>query len=80
MRAAGGGQGVPGDPRGLAHARHRPGRSGADVPGEFRRAVATLVRLFGEIDLAEEAVQVAFAIAASAGRLPGSRLTLVAGS
>src|SRR3954471_8836028 len=30
---------------------------------EFGRAVATLVRLFGDIDLAEEAVQEAFTIA-----------------
>jgi RNA polymerase sigma-70 factor, ECF subfamily len=30
---------------------------------EFGRAVATLVRLFGDIDLAEEAVQEAFAVA-----------------
>ena len=31
---------------------------------EFGRAVATLVRLFGDIDLAEEAVQEAFVVAA----------------
>ena len=31
--------------------------------GEFGRAVATLVRLFGDIDLAEEAVQEAFVVA-----------------
>src|SRR5919112_1979131 len=30
---------------------------------EFGRAVATLARLFGDIDLAEEAVQEAFAVA-----------------
>lgn len=30
---------------------------------EFGRAVATLVRLFGDIDLAEEAVQDAFVVA-----------------
>ena len=30
---------------------------------EFGRAVATLVRLFGDIDLAEEAVQQAFVVA-----------------
>ena len=30
---------------------------------EFGRAVATLVRLFGDIDLAEEAVQEAFTVA-----------------
>ncbi|MGI9022257.1 MAG: sigma factor, partial [Acidimicrobiales bacterium] len=32
---------------------------------EFGRAVATLVRLFGDIGLAEEAVQEAFAVAVS---------------
>jgi RNA polymerase sigma-70 factor (ECF subfamily) len=51
-----------------------PGRSGsggpagqADIAGIFRaesgRSVATLVRLFGSIDIAEEAVQDAFAVA-----------------
>ena len=30
---------------------------------EFGRAVATLIRLFGDIDLAEEAVQQAFVVA-----------------
>jgi RNA polymerase sigma-70 factor (ECF subfamily) len=45
-----------------------PGIDTADLERTFRessgRAVATLVRVFGDIDLAEEAVQEAFAIAA----------------
>jgi RNA polymerase sigma-70 factor, ECF subfamily len=59
------------------------GRSGvggpagqADIAGIFRaesgRSVATLVRLFGDIDIAEEAVQDAFAIAI--GRWPETGL------
>ena len=48
---------------------------------EFGRAVATLVRLFGDIDVAEEAVQEAFVVAAaSAGRRPACRRTRAAGS
>ena len=43
------------------------GRNGVEVEETFRRefgrAVATLVRLFGDIDLAEEAVQEAFTVA-----------------
>jgi RNA polymerase sigma-70 factor (ECF subfamily) len=38
---------------------------------EFGRAVATLVRLFGDIDLAEEAVQEAFVVAARRGPTAG---------
>jgi RNA polymerase sigma-70 factor (ECF subfamily) len=38
---------------------------------EFGRAVATLVRLFGDIDLAEEAVQDAFAVAVERWPLAG---------
>jgi RNA polymerase sigma-70 factor (ECF subfamily) len=44
-----------------------PATASADIERTFRhefgRAVATLVRLFGDIDLAEEAVQQAFAVA-----------------
>ena len=39
------------------------GRSAAIFRAESGRAVATLVRLFGDIDIAEEAVQDAFAVA-----------------
>ncbi|MCU1495170.1 MAG: polymerase ECF-type sigma factor [Acidimicrobiaceae bacterium] len=44
---------------------HTSGTSGVESTfrAEFGRAVATLVRLFGDIDLAEEAVQQAFLIA-----------------
>ena len=45
-----------------------PGPDAAALEHAFRessgRSVATLVRLFGDIDLAQEAVQEAFAIAA----------------
>src|ERR1035441_10977670 len=45
-----------------------PGADAAAVEQAYRessgRAVATLARLFGDIDLAEEAVQEAFAVAA----------------
>ena len=44
-----------------------PSSGQADIAGIFRaesgRSVATLVRLFGSIDIAEEAVQDAFAVA-----------------
>ena len=53
----------PGDPGGLAV----PGLDTTAVERAYRessgRAVATLVRLFGDIDLAEEAVQEAFTVA-----------------
>ena len=66
-----------------------PGPDAAALEHTFReisgRAVATLVRLFGDIDLAEEAVQEAFAVAAErwargGGRGAGYRPTPVAGS
>ena len=45
-----------------------PGADAAVLERTYRessgRAVATLIRLFGDIDLAEEAVQEAFAVAA----------------
>src|ERR1700743_13793 len=48
---------------------------GSDVARVFRessgRAVATLVRVFGDIDLAEDAVQEAFAVAAQRWRSDG---------
>jgi RNA polymerase sigma-70 factor, ECF subfamily len=51
-----------------------PGSDAAAIERAYRessgRAVATLVRLFGDIDLAEEAVQEAFAVAAE--RWPGT--------
>ena len=50
-----------------------PGTDAAAIDRAYRessgRAVATLVRVFGDIDLAEEAVQEAFAVAAE--RWPG---------
>ncbi|WP_328390592.1 RNA polymerase sigma factor [Streptomyces sp. NBC_00400] len=46
----------------------RPGATAADISGVFReeygRAVAVLVRVFGDLDVAEEAVQDAFTTAA----------------
>ena len=56
---------------GRSRRSRRPDRAGPDATAVERayrdssgRAVATLVRLFGDIDLAEEAVQEAFAVAA----------------
>ena len=58
-----------------------PRTSSASSAAEYGRAVAVLTRLFGDIDLAEEAVQDAFtaARAALAGR-PGCRPARPAGS
>src|SRR5262249_58415851 len=46
----------------------------------YGRAVATLIRVFGDIDLAEEAVQDAFAVAAQRWPETGCRPTPAAGS
>ena len=71
---AGRGAPVPGRGRGLT-----PGRAGPRPPRtiervfreEYGRAVAVLVRVFGDIDIAEEAVQDAFAAAVQ--RWPADR-------
>ena len=47
---------------------------------EYGRAVAVLVRVFGDIDVAEEAVQDAFTEAVGAGPLPACRRPRPAGS
>jgi RNA polymerase sigma-70 factor (ECF subfamily) len=75
----------PPETPGLAETPGRPGRPGpADQPGtlgraiervfreEYGRAVAVLVRVFGDIDVAEEAVQDAFT--AAAARWPSTGL------
>src|SRR4029077_9179104 len=66
-----------GDRAGLAHPRHPPGRRDRGAPGggalaileqtfreEWGRVLATLIGFLGDFDLAEEAAQDAFAIAA----------------
>src|SRR3982074_2162127 len=77
--------GVQGDPRlrsagrGAALRRGRglgrmPEIQGAEIERVFReeygRAVAVLIRAFGDIDIAEEAVQDAFTVAHSGGPTP----------
>ncbi len=56
-----------------------PTADGAAIERAYRessgRAIATLVCLFGDIDLAEEAVQEAFAVAAKRWPAMGSRPT-----
>jgi RNA polymerase sigma-70 factor, ECF subfamily len=47
---------------------------------ESGRAVASLVRVFGDIDIAEEAVQEAFLVALQRWPTPGSRRAPRAGS
>src|SRR5207344_2851898 len=53
--------------RSSTRSRGVPGTDAAAIERAYRessgRAVATLVRVFGDIDLAEEAVQEAFAVA-----------------
>src|SRR5579859_5307615 len=74
LRLAGGGPPVPGG-RGVAGDEDREAGAAVKRDGEaaalehayresYGRAVATLVRVFGDIDLAEEAVAEAFAVAA----------------
>jgi predicted RNA polymerase sigma factor len=46
----------------------------------YGQAVATLVRAFGDITLAEDAVQGAFVVASDAGEATASRPTRRAGS
>ena len=62
-----GGTGRAGDPARAARDRTRPPVSAAEIEAVFRseygRAVAVLVRVLGDIDLAEDAVQDAFAAA-----------------
>ena len=68
LRRPGRGPAVPGDPGGEPERQCRPRLDAAAIERAYRessgRAVATLVRVFGDIDLAEEAVQEAFAVAA----------------
>ena len=63
------GPALPGRARGLSPCRP-PTADAAEIERVFRqeygRAVATLVRLFGDIDVAEEAVQDAFVVALAA--------------
>ena len=60
-----------------------PGPDAAALEHTFRessgRAVATLVRLFGDIDLAEEAVQEAFAVARPSAAVRAGRPASVPG-
>jgi len=66
MRRSGGGASIPRRAPGLI--RRAPAVSGPEIERVFReeygRAVAVLVRTFGDIDIAEEAVQDAFTVAA----------------